>query len=227
MRCLARRINGADVRWFKRIAAWHAPALDRTLPQLSNAANGSALWMVCGALLAITGGRFGRRAATRGLASIAITSAAVNLGVKALARRQRPTQRVPVARRLRRVPDTTSFPSGHAASAAAFATGAAIELPQSALVLGPLAGAVAFSRIYTGVHYPSDVAVGLVIGTSVALISTRMWPPERRETHSPASCGRAMNTPEPEAAARSPVALGPGTPLSLEQIDDQQQPSRS
>lgn len=89
----------------------------------------------------------------------------------------------------------------HAAAAAAFATGAAIELPRSAVVLGPLAGAVAFSRIYTGVHYPSDVVVGLVIGTSVALISTRIRPSERCEPHSPASCGRATNTPQPGTAA--------------------------
>jgi membrane-associated phospholipid phosphatase len=186
-------MNALDVKWFKQIAAWQAPVLDSKLPQLSNAANNSALWVVCAALLAVTGGRLGRRAATRGLASIAASSATVNLGVKALARRQRPTQRVPVARRLRRVPETTSFPSGHAASAAAFATGAAIELPESALVLGPLAAAVAFSRIYTGVHYPSDVAVGLVIGTSVALISTRTWPTTPRATPVPPTTARASS----------------------------------
>ena len=101
----------------------------------------------------------------------------MNLGVKLLARRQRPTQRVPVARRLRRAPTSTSFPSGHAASAAAFATGAALELAPSAFVLIPLAGAVGFSRIYTGVHYPSDVVAGQAIGTGVALLSRRFWRP--------------------------------------------------
>lgn len=176
IRSLGRRISAIDHEWFERIAAWHTPVLDRTLPTLSDAANNSALWMGYAAVLATTGGRSGRRAATRGLASVAVTSAVVSLGVKMVARRRRPTYPVPVVRRLRRVPRSTSFPSGHAASAAAFATGAAIEMPQSAIVLGPLAGAVAFSRIYTGVHYPSDVASGLVIGSSVALISRRIWP---------------------------------------------------
>jgi undecaprenyl-diphosphatase len=53
--------------------------------------------------------------------------------------------------------------------------GAALELPPAGLLLGPLASAVAFSRIYTGVHYPSDVIAGALLGSSVALATRTFW----------------------------------------------------
>src|SRR4051812_39756030 len=98
MRFVTRRVHAADLEAFGRVAGWHAPLLDRTLPRLSNAANDSALWMGCAAVLAAAGGRFGQRAAARGLVSIGATSAYVNLGLKTLARRQRPTLAVPAIR---------------------------------------------------------------------------------------------------------------------------------
>jgi undecaprenyl-diphosphatase len=105
-----------------------------------------------------------RRAALRGLASIAIASATTNLLGKRATRRLRPTSEVSLARRLSRVPRSTSFPSGHAASAAAFATGVALEIPALAAPVGALAAAVGASCVVTGVHYPSDVAAGFAIG---------------------------------------------------------------
>jgi acid phosphatase family membrane protein YuiD len=66
-------------------------------------------------------------------------------------RRLRPTSEVPLARHLSRVPRSTSFPSGHAASAAAFATGVALEIPALAAPVGALAAAVGASRVVTGV----------------------------------------------------------------------------
>jgi membrane-associated phospholipid phosphatase len=146
------------------IARARTPTLDRRLVALSRAADHSKLWLAAAAVLAATGGPAGRRAAVRGLGAIAVASGAVNLGVKMLARRRRPDQReVPGERRVP-MPRSSSFPSGHSASAFAFATAAghgavAVDLP-----LRVLATAVAYSRIHTGVHYPSDVIVGGLIG---------------------------------------------------------------
>jgi membrane-associated phospholipid phosphatase len=64
------------------------------------------------------------------------------------------------------MPGSTSFPSGHAASAFAFATVVGHELPPAALPLWLLATAVAYSRVHTGVHYAGDVVVGALIGAA-------------------------------------------------------------
>lgn len=172
-----RRVGAADRALFDRIADLRVPGLDRLLPRLSRAADRSALWVVIGVVLALLGGRRGRRAALRGLTALAITSATVNVPVKFGARRRRPPlDRTPVVRRLQRQPTTWSFPSGHAASAAAFATGATLEDPRLALPLGLLAVGVAASRVYVGVHYPGDVAVGTAIGAGAALATSAAWP---------------------------------------------------
>ncbi len=81
------------------------------------------------------------------------------------------------------MPRSTSFPSGHSAAAFAFATGACEELPVLAPVLVPLAGAVAYSRVHTGVHYPSDVAAGAAIGIGSGMLAKRVPRWARRCKH--------------------------------------------
>ena len=156
-----------DVALYAAIAATPTPQLDRCFRPLSRAADHSKLWIAAAGALAATGGRRGRRAAVDGVASIAVTSAVVNVLLKPLSRRRRPDRRtyeVPAARRVS-MPHSTSFPSGHAASASAFAT----------------AALVAYSRVHTGVHYPSDAIAGSVIGAALApaVIAAldRRWPP--------------------------------------------------
>src|SRR3954447_9316950 len=82
-----------DCAVFARVAGAHTPWLDRGVPLLSRSANHSALWIGVAACLGAAGGRRGRRAAVRGVASIGITSLAVNQGIKRLVRRPRPDLR--------------------------------------------------------------------------------------------------------------------------------------
>lgn len=170
-----------DRRLFRKIASWRTPRLDRTLPHLSRTADYSRLWAVVAVLIALLGGRGGKRAAARGMASLGLTAALVNLPLKYWFRRKRPSTRgVPRARMLARMPKSASFPSGHAASALAFAVGASLEKPKVAVPLAGLAGGVAFSRVYVGVHYPGDVVVGALLGSAIAGGLTRVWPLPKR-----------------------------------------------
>lgn len=165
-----------DRRLYRR-APRRRPWLRRVTVPVSKASDLGLVWVVLGAGLALVDGRFGRRAATRALLSAGLASALVNGPGKRASGRSRPAP-APVATRLHglRRPRTASFPSGHTATAFGFATGAAQELPVLAVPLLGLAGLVGFSRVHTGLHYPSDVAVGAAVGVGVGLATRRLWP---------------------------------------------------
>jgi membrane-associated phospholipid phosphatase len=117
-----------------------------------------------------------------------VASVAVNLGVKNIARRRRPDRAVPALFHARHVPmpRSASFPSGHAASAFAFAYAIGRHLPALAVPIRLLAVAVAYSRVHTGVHYPGDVVVGSIVGAGtgamVAAVFDRSSRVSRRRT---------------------------------------------
>lgn len=143
---------------------------------LSKAANLSVLWLLIAAVLASKKGPT-RRAAFRGIAATAGASAFTNLVGKPLFPRRRPAAHlITPHRRLSDPPTSSSFPSGHAASATAFATAVAMESPLAGIVVAPIATAVAYSRVHTGVHWPTDVAFGSAIGAGMAAATTRWWP---------------------------------------------------
>jgi undecaprenyl-diphosphatase len=163
--------------------------LDRVLPRLTRAADHGVLWWGAAGALGLSGGQR-RRAAVRGLLSLGVASAVANVPAKLSTRRARPSlDGVPLPRQLRRQPSSTSFPSGHSASAAAFATGVALESPVVGAGVALVAAAVAYSRIYVGVHYPGDVLAGVALGAASAVLTTRTWPlrPEGPAWAQPAS----------------------------------------
>jgi undecaprenyl-diphosphatase len=160
----------------RRSARLPATKADDALMALSRSANKSRLWWVVAAGLAARPGAT-RRGALRGVVAIAGASAVANLIGKPVFPRRRPAEEeTPMHRRLRKRPTSSSFPSGHSASAAAFATAVAMESPRAGLAVAPLALAVAYSRVHTGVHWPSDVGVGIAIGTGVGLATRHWWP---------------------------------------------------
>ncbi|MET9800622.1 phosphatase PAP2 family protein [Streptomyces sp. NPDC006368] len=179
-------LGGWDREVFHRVASRHWPGADPVLPRLSHSANHGLLWFATAAGIAAVGrGQRSRRAAVRGVASLALASATINTVAKRSVRRARPVlDAVPVVRQLKRQPVTTSFPSGHSASAAAFATGVLLESKGWGAAVAPLAATVALSRVYTGAHYPSDVLVGAALGVGAAF-AVRGIAPTRSQIPSP------------------------------------------
>lgn len=165
-----READRIDRAVYASVAGTSTPRLDGLMRRVSSAANYSRISIACAAVLATTGGPTGRRAAASGLVSVAVTSAFVNLVLKQLGRRRRPNpgpRLIPAARRVA-LPKSPSFPSGHTASAVAFAAGAGRVSRSASVPLHALAALVGYSRVHTGVHYPSDVVVGALTGAAIA-----------------------------------------------------------
>jgi undecaprenyl-diphosphatase len=176
---LIRELDQVDRTVYAAIAGTRTPTLDTGLRRLSNAANHSRLWFAIAAGLALAGGRSGRRAAVAGSVAIAATSAIVNLTMKTTVVRERPDRIAADVARARhvRMPRSTSFPSGHSASAFAFAAAVGDVLVPASAPVHALAAGVAYSRVHTGVHYPGDVVagslVGLVVGSLIGRLTLR------------------------------------------------------
>lgn len=185
----AARLQTADEKLFAFLAGRDLRVIDKLAPRVTRAADRGGLWLATAAVLSATGKR-GRRAGTAGMLSMGLASAVANGPAKWTVRRQRPElSAVPLVRQLAKQPRTSSFPSGHSASAAAFATAVALESPVRAVPVAAVAALVAYGRVNTGVHYPSDVAAGVALGVGCALVVRRLMPTP--DDAQPARCADA------------------------------------
>ncbi len=134
----------------------------------------ASAWPVKGllfALLALTqrGARPIRVAAALTVAAATLAGSLAASALKAVVERVRPPAELGL-QALVAVPETWSFPSGHATTAAAGATAHARVAPRLRLLAAALALLVAASRVYLGVHFVGDVVAGLVLGALVAAL---------------------------------------------------------
>jgi membrane-associated phospholipid phosphatase len=143
----------------------HPRWAERAIGAFSRTGEHAACWLVFGAVgtLSAAGDPPRRRAWLHGL-QVVVGAYVLNYAVKITVRRHRPQLRdlpplTPTVSRL-------SFPSAHATSS--FAAARAFSAVAPAAPLYAVAGALALSRPYLGVHYPSDVLAGAVLGTVVA-----------------------------------------------------------
>lgn len=175
---ITRGLGALDRELFEAIADTPTPLLDSAMPPLTRAADHSKLWFAIAGVLLASGQHSARRGAVRGLVTLGAASLLTNQVAKRIRQRPRPRyESVPLIRRPRRRPTSNSLPSGHSASAAAFAVGVGLENPPLGLGLALLAGLVGLSRVATGAHYPGDVVIGFGIGASLAVVGGRLVPP--------------------------------------------------
>jgi membrane-associated phospholipid phosphatase len=146
----------------------HAPAADRAVSLFSRTSEHAACWLVLGAIGAATAPHAARRRAWLRGTLIVASSYAANYAVKLVVRRARP--QLPGLEPLTPTVSRLSFPSAHATTS--FAAARAFSDVAPAGLLYGAAVAFALSRPYLGVHYPSDVVVGALLGSAIA----EAWP---------------------------------------------------
>lgn len=152
-----------DRRWAERLYGF---SQRRVLLPVLNAASrlgDGILWYGLIIALALVGGTHGRDVAAHMILA-ALLNLALYLWLKRRIGRSRPYVDCPGIRLGARVLDQFSFPSGHTLHATTFSMLLVNAYPQSAVVLVPLALLIAWSRVALGLHYPSDVAAGALIG---------------------------------------------------------------
>jgi decaprenylphosphoryl-5-phosphoribose phosphatase len=144
---------------------WHTPAFEKAAKALGKAGNNGTVWVVVGVLLAVFDGS--NREAWLICAALGPIAIGLNYVVKLVVKRPRPVlEGLPP---LGGAPSSLSFPSAHATSSFAVATAMTRVEPWGALAL-VLALALSLGRPYLGMHYPSDVLVGAVLGVLLGLI---------------------------------------------------------
>ncbi len=141
----------------------HERAVEQAVAGFSRLGEHGAVWLAIGACG--WGLDTGRRAGWRRATAIVAAAYAGNTALKLLVRRRRP--QLPGLPPLVPTPTQLSFPSAHATTGFAGAL-AYSRLGLPAAPLYALAGALALSRVYLGVHYPSDTLAGAMLGSALA-----------------------------------------------------------
>jgi undecaprenyl-diphosphatase len=140
--------------------------LDPLFQGLSLIGSFGVVWLLLAA--AISGFSWSRPWLWTRVAAAILLAESISAALKEGLERDRPPVSNPDPEPLLHTPSTFSFPSGHATVSFACATVLALAVPRLRWPLYALAAAIAWSRVYVGVHYPGDVLAGAVLGVAIA-----------------------------------------------------------
>lgn len=141
-----------------------APLVDPLMVGATRAGTKGILWLALAAGLFVDGRPHPRTAAVISVAALLAAESLINLVLKPLIRRERPFAQAGVTSLLVNAPGPHSWPSAHAGSSIAAAVVLTFAYPLWGLAFLPAALLVGYSRVYVGVHYPLDIASGIVVG---------------------------------------------------------------
>lgn len=157
---LIQKLDNSILLYIKNNA--HGPIMDKFMVIMTSMGNSGFIWVAIGIILLIS-----KRYRKVGFITLAalLLSAILGEGIlKHMVQRMRPSTDIPAVNLLIAKPLSFSFPSGHAASSFAAAGVLAKYFKDYALEVYTMAALIAFSRLYLYVHYPSDVAAGIILG---------------------------------------------------------------
>jgi undecaprenyl-diphosphatase len=173
-----------DLAIFRWINEHRNPLLDGVLGVVSALGEMSAVWLLSCVVMFLFGRKEQKRAAVVFLVSLLILDGLAVAAIKGLWQRPRPYLALAGVHKFGVAWKSSSFPSGHAYSSAMAAVIFGAKFRQWLLPLALFAGLTCYSRPYLGMHYPSDVLAGAVIGVLVGLLALRIEKSLERERES-------------------------------------------
>lgn len=171
---LVARMDRTELNLCRQFNALVSRTGARILFQIASRLGDGIVWYVLIAMLALMG-RHGAWVALQMTVS-GLTGLLLYRDLKRRFVRERPFITDPLIKRAGVPLDRFSFPSGHTLHAVCFTTIAAAGFPVLLPFLLPLALAIALSRVVLGLHYPSDVLVGALLGAGIATAALSLMP---------------------------------------------------
>lgn len=151
----------------------HSDLFDIIMPFISAVGNNGVVWIILSLLLLLS--RKYRYVGVLCIAALFLTSISGEGIIKNIIQRPRPFNEIPEVQLLIDKPNSWSFPSGHTASSFTVFWVIFRELKTFAVPVFITAAAIAFSRMYLLVHYPSDILGGIILGILCAEFIIRMY----------------------------------------------------